>query len=191
MSKLLLGSNSPRRNELMAQMGFDFTKVSINCNEDFNEEMDVMEVAAYLAEKKSNAYTDLQSGELLITADTTVVTNDTILNKPLDENEARIMLQLLSGSVHKVITGVALRSLDDDIDVFSNVTEVWVAELSKEEIEYYVSEYKPLDKAGAYGIQEWFGLTQVSRIEGCYYNVVGLPCNKLFKRLNERTERIN
>ncbi|MDB9882753.1 Maf family protein [Bacteroidia bacterium] len=185
MSKLLLGSNSPRRNELMAQMGLGFTKVSINCNEDFSEEMDMMEVAAFLAEKKSNAYDHLQSGELLITADTTVVIHDTILNKPLNEIEARVMLESLSGGVHKVITGVALRGLDRGIEVFSSSTEVWVSELSKEEIDFYVTTYKPLDKAGAYGIQEWFGLTQVSRIEGCYYNVVGLPCNELFKRLSK------
>jgi len=180
--KILLGSNSPRRNELLAQMDIPFTKVKIECEEDFDEAMPAEEVPEYLSQKKSMAYTDLLAGELLITADTVVVNGTRILNKPKDANEATTMLNSLSGSEHKVITGVTLRTLEKTVS-FSSTTRVKINELSDNDIEHYISKYKPYDKAGAYGIQEWFGLSQVERIEGCFYNVVGLPCNLLFKRL--------
>lgn len=187
--KILLGSNSPRRNELLTQMDIDFTKVKIDCEEDFDAAMDAAEVPVFLSQKKSNAYPDLGHNELLITADTVVVNGNIILNKPANANEAREMLRSLSNTSHEVITGVTLRSLDKSVS-FSNTTKVWVDTLSEDDVEYYVSKYKPYDKAGAYGIQEWFGLTQVKKIEGCFYNVVGLPCNHLFKRLKNNYNAI-
>lgn len=181
--KLLLGSNSPRRNQLLKEMGYAFTKVTIDCDEDFDEAMPSEEVPRYLAGKKSDAYTDLKSGELLITADTVVVANGGhILNKPLDKEHAERMMYSLSDETHKVITGVCLRSIDKKI-IFSETTEVMVDGLTTDEIEYYLERFKPYDKAGAYGIQEWFGLTRVRGINGCYYNVVGLPCNALYDHL--------
>ena len=180
--KILLGSNSPRRNELLTQMDIDFTKVKITCDEDFDEAMHSSEVPVFLSQKKSEAYTALQENELLITADTVVVNGDEILNKPTDAQEAEKMLCSLSGDSHEVITGVTLRTRDKEVS-FSSSTKVWIDELSPADIEHYISKYKPYDKAGAYGIQEWFGLSQVVKIEGCFYNVVGLPCSLLYKRL--------
>lgn len=180
--KILLGSNSPRRRELLNQMGIDFERVKIDCDENFSATMARQGVAEYLAIKKSKAYKALSQNELLITADTTVVLGDQILNKPVDAAEAKGMLLSLKGRSHQVVTGVCLRT-SARTDSFSVVTTVYVDSLLPEEIEYYVNKYRPMDKAGAYGIQEWFGLTQVSRVDGCYYNVVGLPCNEVFKRL--------
>lgn len=180
--KILLGSNSPRRNELLTQMGIVFDKVSINCNEDFDAAMPGEDVPVYLSQKKSYAYEHLRDDEILITADTVVVQDLTILNKPTDATEAEQMLRSISNGSHHVITGVTLRSLTKEIS-FSNVTTVRVDTIYAPDIQRYISEYKPYDKAGGYGIQEWFGLTQVIGIQGCYYNVVGLPCSSLFKHL--------
>ncbi|PCJ67383.1 MAG: septum formation protein Maf [Bacteroidetes bacterium] len=182
--KLLLGSNSPRRNELLSQMGYQFTKVSIDCDEQFDVGMPTSEVAAYLAEKKSMTYAELKADEVLITADTVVILNDKILNKPINREEAFEMLQSMSNSTHEVKTGVCIRDVHSK-EVFTSTTEVEVKELSEEEISFYVDTYKPYDKAGAYGIQEWFGLVAVKGIKGCFYNVVGLPTSELFKRLND------
>jgi septum formation protein len=183
--KLLLGSNSPRRNELLAQLGYSFTKVKIDCGEDFSATMDVNTVAGYLAEKKSQAYAVLQTDEILITADTVVIADGEILNKPADKAEATRMLQMLSGKSHLVQTGLCIRSVNGGKTVDTETTLVYVNELTDTQIAYYVDTYKPYDKAGAYGIQEWFGIACVSRIEGSYYNVVGLPTDLLFKRLND------
>ena len=180
--KLLLGSNSPRRNELLAQLGYSFNKVAIACDEDFEASMNSNEVAEYLACKKSMAYPGLQKDEILITADTVVINDHHILNKPADANEAYRMLSSLSGGTHLVQTGVCIRSMEKQIS-FTSTTEVVVDDLSDEEILHYVEVYKPYDKAGAYGIQEWFGLALVKEIKGCFYNVVGLPTSELFKRL--------
>ena len=180
--KILLGSNSPRRNELLTQMGIDFTKVIINCDENFDEAMPPFKVASFLSQKKSKAYAALQENELLITADTVVVNGDEILNKPVDSLEAAKMLRSLSGNSHEVITGVTLRTIDKEVS-FSSSTKVWIDELSPADIEHYISKYKPYDKAGSYGIQEWFGLACVSSITGSYYNVVGLPTELVHKRL--------
>lgn len=181
---ILLGSNSPRRNELLRQLAVDFKKVHISCNEDFNNDMPVRDVAEFLALKKSSVYNTLLSNDLLITADTTVVVGNEILNKPRDFQESVSMLKKLEGKQHSVITGVCLRSIDE-IESFSVETLVTVGPVSAVDVGYYLNNFKPYDKAGSYGIQEWFGLTQVSSIEGCYYNVVGLPCNELYKRLKK------
>ena len=183
MYKILLGSNSPRRNELLQQLGYDFTKVVIDCNEDFDPEMKPELVAEYLANKKSNAYDKLRGKEVLITADTTVICDGKILNKPLDADEAVEMLSLLNGNTHQVCTGVAFRSLDKGMLSFTCTTSVTIADMDRSEIEYYIRNYKPFDKAGAYGIQEWYGLAQVKSIEGSYYNVVRLPTHEVYQKL--------
>jgi septum formation protein len=163
-------------------MGIDFTKVSINCEESYGDEIPSSEVAEFLACKKAEAYELLADDDILITADTTVLYHDRILNKPVDTKEAFCMLTELSGNVHSVVTGVCIRSVGK-MESFSCVTKVSVDNISDDEVNFYINTYHPMDKAGAYGIQEWFGMTQIKSIEGCYFNVVGLPCNELFKRL--------
>ena len=187
MQKLVLGSNSPRRSELLAKMGFAFERVKIDCDETFDEKLPVIKVAEYLAQKKAEAYTSLGEDEVLITADTTVVCDQNILNKPKDAEEAHRMLQILSGRTHQVVTGVCIRT-SQKMEVFSGITNVLVSSLTEEDILHYVSEYKPFDKAGAYGIQEWFGVTQIEKIDGCFYNVMGLPCEALYRRLKRDYE---
>ena len=179
---IILGSNSPRRNELLAQLGFEFTKVSITCDEYFSPDMAVGEVAEYLANKKSMAYPRLQDSDILITADTVVISEGIILNKPADRAEAIHMLSTLSGKEHSVQTGVCIRSVAKQ-ESFTSKTAVKLRKISQEDIDHYVDTYKPYDKAGAYGIQEWFGLALVESISGSFYNVVGLPTDQLYKRL--------
>ena len=179
---IILGSNSPRRNELLAQLGFEFTKVSITCDEYFSPDMAVGEVAEYLANKKSMAYSGLQDSDILITADTVVISEGIILNKPADRAEAIYMLSTLSGKEHSVQTGVCIRSVAKQ-ESFTSKTVVKLRKISQEDIDHYVDTYKPYDKAGAYGIQEWFGLALVECISGSFYNVVGLPTDQLYKRL--------
>ncbi|MGB1039004.1 MAG: Maf family nucleotide pyrophosphatase [Bacteroidia bacterium] len=182
--KVLLGSNSPRRSELLTQMGFAFSKVNIECEESYKSIVPLDEVAEYLARKKSKAYYGLKEDELLVTADTTVLFDREILNKPESKEEAFMMLKKLSGRSHKVITGVCIRT-QNKTESFSSETEVVFEKISDVDVEHYIEKYNPLDKAGAYGIQEWFGMTQVKSINGCFYNVVGLPCHELYKRLKE------
>jgi len=179
---IILGSNSPRRNELLAQLGFEFTKVSITCDEYFSPDMAVGEVAVYLANKRSMAYSGLQDSDILITADTVVISEGIILNKPADRAEAIYMLSTLSGKEHSVQTGVCIRSVAKQ-ESFTSKTVVKLRKISQEDIDHYVDTYKPYDKAGAYGIQEWFGLALVECISGSFYNVVGLPTDQLYKRL--------
>ena len=181
---IILGSNSPRRNELLAQLGFEFTKVSITCDEYFSPDMAVGEVAEYLANKKSMAYPRLQDSDILITADTVVISEGIILNKPADRAEAIHMLSTLSGKEHSVQTGVCIRSVAKQ-ESFTSKTAVKLRKISQEDIAHYVDTYKPYDKAGAYGIQEWFGLALVECISGSFYNVVGLPTDQLHKRLKD------
>lgn len=151
--------------------------------EDYPPHLKREQVAEYLAGHKAEAYRqDLEPGELLITADTIVCLGTQVLNKPSDEAEAAQMLTLLSGQVHEVITGVCLMSLDKK-RVFHDLTHVHFKELTAEEIAYYVQRYRPLDKAGAYGAQEWLGMIAMDRIEGSYFNVMGLPVHRLYQEL--------
>jgi septum formation protein len=179
---LLLASNSPRRRELLAGLGLPFTVRVKEVAEDFPNSLKGAEVAEFLASHKADAYTAELQHELLITADTIVCLGDRILNKPADPNEAFDMLRALSGTAHKVITGVCLLSKTQKV-VFSDTTTVYFKELTDAEIEYYITHYKPFDKAGAYGIQEWIGMIGIERIEGSYFNVVGLPVQKLYTHL--------
>ncbi len=181
--KLILGSQSPRRKELLSGMGLSFDVQPIHADESFDANMPVREVAEYVAVKKARAFTGDLTSALLITSDTTVVLDNSILNKPKSLEEAAQMLSSLSDSTHEVVTGVCLRD-EEEVTSFSETTEVTFKELSAEEINYYVSTYKPLDKAGAYGIQEWIGQIGITQIKGSYFNVVGLPTDRLWSYLN-------
>lgn len=181
---IVLASNSPRRRELLAGLGVEFRVETIKgLDETYDESMPLNEVAAYLSQLKASAYT-LAPNELIITADTIVLAGGEVMGKPHDRDDAYRMIRALSGSTHEVITGVTVATRDKKI-TFSNVTEVTFAPLTDEEIYYYIDEYKPFDKAGAYGIQEWIGYMGITGINGCYYNVMGLPVNHLYTVLKE------
>lgn len=181
---IILASNSPRRKELLSGLGVDFSVyVKTGIDESYPSSLPVLEVAEYIAAEKADAYkNDLQENQLVITADTTVVLGSVIYGKPKDENEARCMLRSLSGLTHHVVTGVCLTSKEKQRR-FSVRTDVTFKQLSEAEIEYYVSRYHPFDKAGAYGIQEWIGYIGVTSINGSYYNVMGLPVQRISEEL--------
>lgn len=178
---ILLGSQSPRRRELMKLLDIPFTSISLNADESFPNDLVAEEIAEYLAEKKSLMYS-LKPNELLITADTIVWIDNQVLNKPSDAKEAITMLNHLSGKAHYVYTGVCIRTFLHKF-VFSDATKVYFNSLSDKEIEYYVSRYKPYDKAGGYGVQEWIGAVAISKIEGSYFNVMGLPIHLVYQHL--------
>ncbi|GAB3531823.1 Maf-like protein [Pontibacter brevis] len=180
---LLLASNSPRRKELLAELGLEFQIKVKEVNEDFPEHLKRAEVAEYLASHKADAYQDELENEVLITADTIVCLGERILNKPADYEEAFEMLKALSGTSHEVITGVCI-STKEQKTVFHDTTRVYFKPLSGAAIDYYINNYRPFDKAGAYGIQEWIGMVGIERIEGSYFNVVGLPVQKLYEQLS-------
>ncbi|MBE0640010.1 MAG: septum formation protein Maf [Bacteroidales bacterium] len=184
--KIVLASNSPRRQELLKLMGIDFRIRIKPVDENYPDGLTPDEVARYLCEKKAMAFEpdELSVGELLITADTIVCLGGEIMNKPEDRSHAIEMLRKLSGKKHQVITGVALRSLEK-MTSFTVSTDVVFKKLSDDDISFYVDNYKPFDKAGAYGIQEWIGFVGIERIDGSYFNVVGLPTARLYKELEE------
>lgn len=182
---IILASNSPRRKELLSGLDFDYEIVVIpNVDESYPEELDKTAVAQYIAEKKADAYTNYltNSRNMVITADTVVLLDNVIYGKPKNEDDASRVLHALSGNTHQVITGVCIRT-SDQRKAFSVTTEVRFGYLSDSEIDYYVQKYKPLDKAGAYGIQEWIGFVAVEHISGSYFNVMGLPIQRLYKEL--------
>lgn len=172
---IILASQSPRRAELLRLAGFEFSVKVKEVDESFPETLPADEVAEYLAVKKARGQ-DLMLGEndLLITADSVVILEDQILNKPANEPEAREMLQALSGKKHQVITGVCLLT-QKQLHSFSTCSHVFMEKLTDQEIEHYIDRYKPFDKAGSYGIQEWIGINRIKRIEGSYTNIMGLP----------------
>lgn len=181
---LILASNSPRRRELLADLGLDFeVRVMQGIDESYPPELPTAEIAAYISKKKAAAYIErLTDDELVITADTIVVLDDEVMGKPADDDEARQMLRRLSGRRHQVITGVTVATTSRST-TFDVVSTVEFAPLSDTEIDYYVTRYRPLDKAGAYGIQEWIGCMGVKNIEGSFYNVMGLPLHRLYNVL--------
>lgn len=183
--RLVLASNSPRRQELLHDMGYAFdVVVKRGIDEAFPKTMSVYDVPEFLAKKKAEAYTDVMSDgqTLLLTSDTVVILDGVILGKPSSADEARKMLKSLSGRVHDVVSGVALTTVDWQRS-FSDLTKVRMRSFSDDIIDYYVENYKPFDKAGAYGIQEWIGLVGINSIEGSYHNVMGLPTQRLFDEL--------
>lgn len=182
--KLILSSNSPRRKELLAGLDMNFeVKVLPDIAESYPESLPVPEIPVYIAKEKALAYLEgIAADELVITADTVVVLDDEVLGKPVDAADAFRMLKLLSGKTHQVITGVCLTTKEKQHS-FSVSTDVTFKELSDEEIHYYINKYSPLDKAGAYGIQEWIGYIGVTGISGSYFNVVGLPVQRIYQEL--------
>ncbi|MBQ8454667.1 MAG: Maf-like protein [Bacteroidaceae bacterium] len=204
--KIVLASNSPRRKELLAGLGFEFEVRTLQgLDESYPEGLSMEEIPQYISRKKAAAYT-LNPDELLITADTIVYLDGEVLGKPADEAEAKQMLRKLSGKTHQVVTGVTLKAfppspslkgrgdksfpLGEDLGEawlysFASVSQVTFAQLSEAEIDHYVTHYRPLDKAGAYGIQEWIGYIGVTRIEGSYFNVMGLPVQRLYSEMKK------
>ena len=183
MSKLILASGSPRRKEILTSMGFDFSVRKSAFNEEVPGDIPVVETAEYLAKYKNESIRR-EGDEIIITADTVVLLQDRLLGKPKDDLEAKTMLLNLSNATHQVITGVCISSSANKI-TFSSMTEVTFGHLTKAEIEYYVEKFKPLDKAGAYGIQEWIGQIGIESIKGSYYNVVGLPTHEVYRALTQ------
>jgi len=182
---VVLASKSPRRQELLKGMGVKFVTLAKETPENYPE-MPFEKVPEYLSQQKSLAFNDeeLPENYLLITADTVVIAENEILGKPVDRNDAIRMMHVLSGKSHHVVTGVTVRS-KDKMETFSANSEVEFAPLDEEEMAYYVDQYKPFDKAGAYGIQEWIGYVGISGLRGSFYNVMGLPTRKLYQTLKE------
>ena len=181
---IILASNSPRRKELLAGLGLPFeVRVLEGIDESYPQNLAVGDVAQYIARKKAAAYRQtIGNQELVITADTVVIVGDEILGKPVDEADAIRMLRLLSGRTHQVTTGVCLLTSSEEKG-FDVTTDVTFKTLSDDEIRYYVNRYKPFDKAGAYGIQEWIGYIGVTGLHGSYYNVMGLPVQRIYSEL--------
>ena len=187
--KIILASNSPRRKELLGGIGISYVvKTLPNIDESYPDGLSAEEIPVYIAREKAEAYRSLmQSDEMIITADTIVWLNGQVLGKPKDAADAHRMLHLLSGKTHQVVTGVCITTKRSQKS-FSTKTDVTFASLSDEEIDYYIEHYKPMDKAGAYGIQEWIGYVGVEHIEGSYFNVMGLPVQRLYKELKKFSE---
>lgn len=183
---LILASNSPRRRELLAGLGLDFeVRVLPGIDESHPDNLQGGDIPLYISKKKAEAYLpSLKDDELLITADTIVWLDGQVLEKPKDEADAHRMLTLLSGQTHQVFTGVCLSTRDKQVS-FSCRSDVTFSELTDEEICHYVNCYHPLDKAGAYGVQEWIGYVGVERIEGSFFNVVGLPVQRMYQALKQ------
>ena len=204
--KIILASNSPRRKELLSGLGLDYEVRTLQgLDESYPEGLSMEEIPQFISRKKAAAYT-LKPDELLITADTIVYLEGEVLGKPADEAEAKEMLRKLSGKTHQVVTGVTLRTLlnlplkgrlaeQDSLPLregrggssfsFASVSQVTFAQLSEAEIDHYVTKYRPLDKAGAYGIQEWIGYIGVTALEGSYFNVMGLPVQRLYSEMKK------
>lgn len=180
--KLILASNSPRRKELLGKLDVEFEVKVKEVPEDYPPALHREQIAEYLANHKAEAYRAELQDQIIITADTIVVLEDLVLNKPASAAEANQMLHALSGKVHEVITGVCLLSREKK-DLFHDITRVCFKDLSAGEINYYVQNYQPFDKAGAYGAQEWMGMVAIDWIEGSYFNVMGLPVHKLYAHL--------
>ena len=180
---LLLASNSPRRKELLTQLGYQFDIVKIDVDESYPSDLKPNEIAEYVSAKKAKAF-DLNENEILLTSDTIVALDKKILLKPKDENEAFEMIKSLSGKVHQVYTAFTLKTVDSEISKTSK-TDVEFSEISDEEIKFYIKTYKPFDKAGSYGIQEWLGMTKIKNIFGSFYSVMGLPVDLVYEELKK------
>lgn len=180
---IVLGSQSPRRKELLAGLNLNFDVEIIDVEETYPKQMVGVDIPMFLAEKKADAYREKMNAQtLLITADTIVWHEGKVFGKPIDKNEATVMLKSLSGKTHQVITGVCISTISHR-KTFHVISEVRFARLASDEIEYYLTHYKPYDKAGSYGVQEWIGYVGVEHIDGSYFNVMGLPVQRLYSEL--------
>lgn len=184
--KFILASASPRRQQLLEGLGIPFEVAPRHADEDFPDTLQREAIPIHLAAKKSAAFTaeELQDGRIILTSDTIVWVNGQVLNKPVDAEDARRMLRILSGRMHEVYTAIHLRG-KDRIVTDHDRTEVYFRNLTDAEIDHYVSNFSPLDKAGAYGIQEWMGYVGIERINGCFFNVMGLPLRKVYAGLGK------
>ncbi len=181
--KIILGSASPRRQELLKSLGFSFEVSPTHTGENFPENLKAQDIPLFLAKKKADAFErELTSGELLITSDTVVWCDEKIYNKPADFTEASQMLKELGGKMHEVFTAVCLTSKNKQV-LFYDTSRVYFKSFSNDEIAFYLHNYRPYDKAGAYGVQDWLGYTGIEKIEGSFYNVMGLPLKKLWDEL--------
>lgn len=182
---LVLASKSPRRAQLLQEAGFEFTIATFDVNEDFSADTPVEAVAEQLAVRKALGAKHLATNQtIILAADSVVIIDGVIFNKPSDYTEAFQMIRQLSGKQHTVMTGVCLLSQDHQVS-FTGITKVWFTELSDAEIDYYIHTCKPFDKAGAYGVQEWIGHCKIQRIEGTYTNVMGLPVDLVYAALQQ------
>ncbi len=181
--RVILGSTSPRRQQLLRDLRLEFSIEKRDVEERYPKYLHGSEITDYLSELKAAAFEGhLKEGELLITADTIVRFQGKVLGKPKDKHEAKHMLEALSGQVHEVISSISLTTLEKQV-TFHDTTRVFFKELSEEEIGFYIEEYQPFDKAGAYGIQEWLGYIAVEKLEGSYFNVMGFPVHKFYKEI--------
>lgn len=180
--KIYLGSQSPRRKELLSSLGYSFEVVNIQCEEIIPENIATNNVAGYLSKLKAEHFRDLEGNEVLITADTTVAIGNKILGKPKSEKEAKDMLLSISGKEHQVYTGVSLKTKYETFTE-TDKANVTLSELSEEEIDFYIKNYQPMDKAGAYGIQEWLGMAKITKINGSFYTIMGLPTAIVYRLL--------
>jgi septum formation protein len=183
---IILASRSPRRRYLLKELGLEFTEIDAEIDESFPPGLTPDEIALHIAEKKADHFENLLENpvNIVITADTLVLINGQILGKPGSKEEARQMLGTLSGNLHQVVTGICIRSRDKS-RAFTSWTDVYFKELSADEIEYYIEHYHPYDKAGAYGAQEWIGYIGIRRLEGSYFNVMGLPIDRVYEELKQ------
>ncbi len=184
---IILASASPRRQAFLKELDFDFSIQVKEIEENYPSHLKASEITDYLAILKASAFTDLEENDIVITSDTIVWKDNIALGKPNDFEDAKHMLQMLSGSMHEVISSVCFTGKNFQ-KVVNDTTKVWFKDLSQEEINHYIKTYKPFDKAGSYGIQEWIGYIGIEKIEGCYFNVVGLPIRLVYKILNEIAE---
>jgi len=182
--KLLLASASPRRQELLASLNFPFEVVKINCDESYPEDLATKNIAGFVAKTKAKAYKDLKKNEILLTSDTIVALENEILLKPKNADEAFDMLKKLSGKTHQVYTSICIKTLDNLITE-TDCADVTMQIISDDEINYYIEKYKPFDKAGSYGIQEWLGMSKIENINGSYYSIMGLPTHLVYKYLSK------
>lgn len=180
--ELLLGSQSPRRSELLKSLGFTFQTVRIECEETYPQSLEVSKIAEYLAIEKSTHFFELMSSQILLTCDTIVALGEEVLGKSKDADEAKEMLLKLSGKVHTVYTGVCLRTVDQTVS-FTQSAEVEFESLSSSEIDFYIENFKPFDKAGSYGIQEWIGMSKIKSLTGSFYTIMGLPTHRVYQEL--------
>lgn len=183
-NQIILASKSPRRKELLERLDLDFITISLEVDESYSEQLKKHEITEFLCHKKKQAYQNWQEDQILITSDTIVWHKNKAFEKPKGRDEAIEMLQTLSGQTHEVITSVGIFSTHKEL-VLSDITQVTFGELDQEEIEYYIDTYQPYDKAGSYGIQEWIGYIGITKIEGSYFGVMGLPVQKVYKALKE------
>ncbi|SDE75305.1 Maf family nucleotide pyrophosphatase [Epilithonimonas hungarica] len=181
--KLLLASNSPRRKELLSQLGYEFDIVKIDVDESYPSDLLPENIAEYVSNKKAKAF-NISSGEILLTSDTIVASGQKILLKPKNEDEAFEMIKNLSGKTHQVYTAFTIKTTDSEISKTSK-TDVTFSEISDDETKFYIENYKPFDKAGSYGIQEWLGMSKIKNISGSFYSVMGFPVDLVYEELKK------